>query len=144
MTLEFARLTIVLAGAAALPATPTVNDLVDVIELNHVYDGDGQRVLSQYIFWDWHECSARHHVVAWRLWKSGQPHPVRDWPHGGYTLVFHDGQVMRIVRAKHYHETWTQFDPEIDDRRRLSQDRRRKLSKYESPASASPNVHARR
>ncbi len=142
--LELTHLALTLAAACAVPQTPTVRDEVDIIELNHVYDGDGQLVLRQLIFWEWRPQAARHHVVAWRLWKVGEPRPLRDWPRGGYTLLFHDGQILRCVRAEVFRETWTQFDREISDRRRLSQDGRRGLSSVDSPRAASGHSHSHR
>jgi len=133
--MELPRLVLVFAATSLVPLTPTVCDNVDAIELNHVYDGRGRLMLRQLIFWDWDERSARRHVIAWRLWKPGQPTPLRNAADVGYTLVFRDGKVLRRVRARVYRETWTQFDPEIDDRRRLSEDRRRGLIRLEPPAS---------
>ena len=133
MVFELARLAVLTAAVQFVPLTPTVRDDVDTIELNHVYDGDGRLILSQLIFWNWNEHSARPHVVAWRLWKPGQPTPLRDWLRGGYVLWLRDGQTLREIRSPAFRETWTQFDPEIQDRSRLSQDRRRGLRTAQRP-----------
>lgn len=127
-----------------VPATPLVRDHVDVIELNHVYDTDGQLILRQFIFWDWHDGDAQFRVVAWRLWSEGQPRPLRDLRRGGYVLLWHDGQVLRWIEADMFHETWTQHDREIEDRRRLSQDRRRGLTRDAPPSTAAAPRRTRR
>ena len=137
--------TITAAAAVSLvPYVPMLHDDVDVIELNHVFDGDGRHVLSQLIFWEVHARSATENVVAWRLAKSGQPQPLRDVQQGGCLLLFRDGEHLRLVRGKRYRETWTQYDPEIDDRRVLPQHRRRELARIEPPASVAAERALRR
>ena len=134
MALELFRMAILMAGTSLVPQSPTVCDKVDEIELNHVYDGDGTLVFSQLIFWDWHHNAACYQVVAWRLWKPKRPLPLRNWRQGSYCLLLQDGTVLRSIQAKRYHESWTQFDPEIADRGWLSQDQRRQLHSVGPPS----------
>lgn len=143
MFVPIPRLLLFAAVTCLVPAAPTVRDEVDVIELNHVCDDEGRVVLHQLIFWEWRGRAAGNHVVAWRLWRVGGPRPVRDWRCGGYVLVFPDGEVLRYVQASVYRETWTQYDPEIDDRRLFAQDQRRGLSRLESPAIDTGGSHSR-
>jgi hypothetical protein len=80
------------------------------IELNHVYDGCGNHTLSQWIFWDW----------------TGYRKQVADWCHAGSTKSFRRGNSLLLfshyksrfirVRCREITETWTQHDPEIEDR----------------------------
>ena len=126
----------VVTAVSLVPWTPTLRDEVDVIELNHVFDGEGQHVLSQFIFWEFETHSAAEHVVAWRLWKPGSSLPLRDVRQGGCVLLFRDGESLRLVRGKQYRETWTQYDPEIDNRRQLPQHLRRELGRFEPPTEA--------
>ena len=107
MVLELVKVSLVIASATTVPLTPTVSDTVDVIELNHVYDGEGHLVFSQLIFWDWEVPASRQHVVAWRVWKPGRPTPMRNWSKLAYnkktatrTLTGNECQVrMRILVA---------------------------------------------
>lgn len=121
--------TIVISIALGIvPQSPLVCDRVDVLELNRVYDDEGRPVLTQMIFWDWHERDARLHVVAWRLWKDESPLPTRDWSCGEFVLLWNDGELLREVRAAAWRESWTQFDPELHDRNVFSKENRRGLS----------------
>lgn len=104
-----------------LPAEGVAIDRCERIELNHFYDGDAQPIFDQVIFWD-------QNVVAWRLWKSEAQTPRRDWRHGGYMTIWNDGDRLRVVRAGSFSETWTQYDPELEDRESLPHHLRRHLS----------------
>ena len=128
------RLAVVAAAIGMVPHATLVCDRVDVLELNRVYDESGRPMLTQMIFWDWHERDAQSHVVAWRLWKDDAFQPTRDWSRGDYVLLWHDGELLREVRASAWRESWTQFDPEMEDRTRFPKSQRRGLS-LDSPHS---------
>jgi hypothetical protein len=110
-----------------------VTEQVDVVELNHFYDESGRLVFDQIIFYDWSPCCERHQVRAWRLVKCRSQIPVRDWDRGGHVATWHDGEVLRSVRAQTCRETWTQYDPELVEREILSKDKRRELTKRSTP-----------
>jgi hypothetical protein len=114
--------------ALALPTPELVlADRADLIEINHVYDESGRGVLDQLIFWDYSPSDERFHVVAWRLLKSPEQRPVRDWRRGDYVSRWHDGDLFREVRAPQIRETWSQYDPELLDRALVPPNRRRDL-----------------
>jgi hypothetical protein len=113
---------------ALVPHTPLVADRADVVEVNHYYDERGSAVFDQLIFWDWWDSESDYRVFAWRLLKSAAQEPLRDWQRGGYTVRWLDGNVLREVRSGSIRETWTQFDPEVQDRDILPPHRRRGLS----------------
>ena len=117
-----------MAALALVPHELILLDTADVIELNHFYDPEGRKVFDQVIFWEWHAEEAVFRVVAWRLWKSPAQTPQRDWQRGGYRTLWLDVDQPRLVRATSFHETWTQFDPELEDRQFLPPDRRRGLT----------------
>lgn len=129
-------------------------DTCDRIEVNHVYDGDGNLVFDQVIFWDWNQVECRWDVVDWRLLKDvrasvtdeqrfewrrlGGPPPVGEWLGGhafpkcrgdGYESEWFDGRdgVWRRIRAPIFLRTWTGYDREILERHRLPQGKRRRL-----------------
>ena len=124
---------IAIAALAIVPHELVSLDTADIIELNHFYDEEGRKVFDQVIFWEWREAEAAFHVVAWRMWKSPSQTPERDWQRGGYKAVWHDAGRLRAVRATSFHETWTQYDPELEDRRLLAPDRRRGLTSEQKP-----------
>lgn len=114
------------------PDIGVCEDTVDAIELQHVYDDDGQPILSQFIFWTRGERRA-FDVQAWRLAK-GQT-VSRDFARGGYAMYWYDGEVTRITRAKAYRETWGQRDTEMRERDFLPKDRRAELFKPRAEVS---------
>ena len=108
---------------AILPASEPIVDRVDLIEVNHVYDGRGKHVFDQLIFWDWSE--DRYEVRAWRLLKTKGQWPEKrgqDW-----VATMTDGERLREIRATIFRETWTQYDPEVWERDRTPKERRRGL-----------------
>ncbi len=124
-----------------VPQSPLVCDRVDLIELNRVYDDEGRPAITQMIFWDWTPADGRFHVVAWRLWKQAEMQPTRDWAQGEYVLLWHDGELLREVRAPAWRESWTQHDPEMEDRRQLAKGERRGLSLDAPPMGFKPSLH---
>ena len=97
-----------------------IRENVACIERNSYHNDEGGLVFRQYIFFDW-ECDG-HVVVAWRLDKgefSFTEHPP--------TLIWADGESVRIVRAEYWRESWTQYDPELAERERLPAEQRRGL-----------------
>jgi hypothetical protein len=112
-----------------VPVSPVVDDTADVIEINRYYDHEGNLVFQQMIFWDWREEEGAYRVFAWRMVKSPRQYPVFDPWRGQYTLIFLDEGVLRRIRAPSLRETWTQYDPELLDRKFVSPDQRRGLAK---------------
>lgn len=103
---------------ATLPMPGVACDRVDLVEVNHVYDACGKHTFSQLIFYD------RGNVRAWRLLKHCNHRPERDPRSGEWVTIFHDGPTLREVRAGCFRERWTQYDVELDERDRLSKERR--------------------
>lgn len=121
-----------LVAAAALGLTPAgdvASDSVDLIEVNHFYDEHGRLVFDQVIFYDWCTSQNRYQVRAWRLLKKPSQIPTHNVNTGEYETTWHDGDVLRRVRARAYRESWTQHDPELREREYLPKDKRRELYK---------------
>ena len=120
-----------LAVAAALFGTTAWEDVVvesvDLIEVNHCYDEEGRHVFDQVLFYDWCPRDRQYHVRAWRLLKDPAQIPARDPVRGDYETTWHDGSLLRRVRAASFRETWTQYDPEVASRTRLPREMRREL-----------------
>ena len=122
-------LLIAIAATCLHPSADVATDKVDLIEINHFFDEQGRLVFDQIIFYDWVPIENRYHVRAWRLLKSPAQIPRRDWASGDFLTIWHDGEVLRKVRSKGIHETWTQYDPELLEREYLPKEKRRELQK---------------
>jgi hypothetical protein len=131
---------VVIAALAIVPRDSIATDTVDVIELNHFFDEEGRPVFDQVIFWEWRQEQEAFHVLAWRLWKSPAQTPERDWQRGEFRTLWFDADQLRDVRATSYRETWTQFDPELEDRQQFPPNRRRGLAGEQTRATA-PGSH---
>lgn len=120
---------LILLIASFLPMEVVAKDQVDVIEINHFYDEQGRLVFDQVIFYDWSPMQSRYHVRAWRLLKNKTQLPHRNRLAGGFTAVWHDGEVLRKVCASALRESWTQYDPELIEREFLPKEKRKELRK---------------
>jgi hypothetical protein len=135
---------------ALLAYTPTMDvavDRVDLVEVNHYYDEQGRHVFDQTIFYDWCSEQGRYNIRDFRLMRSTGQMPVRDWSGGGYLSMWHDGSVLRKVHATSFRESWTQYDPEVEERKYLKREERRELLKpsfagvpNESPTTLVPRT----
>ena len=110
----------------ATVSTPLRIAEVDVCELNHTIDSDGDTRFTQVILWRWcpqWPMDAKHHVAEYFMVDSD----VRiDRKHGRHRVVWRDklGQAYE-VRAVTYRETTTAYDPEAWDRHEWPMDKRR-------------------
>jgi len=117
---------------AALIPEPLQSADVDVLELNHRYTEHSDSrpdkpkariVLSQWIAWQYYPHAARHHVRAWKMVRGSESAEYSE-PQQRWLLFWCDGNRIVLVRARTYRETWTRDDPEIEDRKKLCQERR--------------------
>ena len=120
-------LLLLLSVPALNPVEDVAWDRVDLVEINHFYDPQGRLVFDQIIFYDWSDAQCRFNVRAWRLLKKPAQVPQRNWQTGVYQAVWHDGGVLRKVEATSFRESWTQRDPELEERAFLPKNQRREL-----------------
>ena len=106
----------ILLAVSIIPYSPIIEDRVATYELNHLYDGEGNRVFTQRIWWD-----DDGDVIAWRLVKRDAVRLRGGW-------LFLDGDCLRKVRSVSEIETWEQFDRELAERERLPAHERKGLS----------------
>ncbi len=104
-----------------------ISQSVDLIELNHFVDREGREVFRQILFYDWSVTHHRYIVRAWRLVKTESQVPRRRWAPERYECVWHDEGKLRKVTAPAFNETWTQYDPERENRKLVAEDQRRPL-----------------
>jgi hypothetical protein len=112
------------SGPATGSSTGVTRTQVDLIELNHFMDDEGREVFQQVIFYDWCKPKQQFHVRAWRLIKKQNQLPIRHWNPKCYQCTWHDGPLLRQVRASKLRETWSQQDPERVNRELLAEDQR--------------------
>lgn len=96
-----------------------VRESVDVIELNHFCDKRGFPVYDQVIFYLLDE-DKRLQVRAWCIAEDGRA-PVRNHQTDIYTVRWKDTDrgVERTVTSRIYRESWSQIDPERENKKYL-------------------------
>jgi len=100
---------------------------VGLMELNHVHNKQGQRVLSQVIYWNQYEVPGGQ---EWRpvgyIVLSSENAPM-GYPlkiPGGWESLFAkrldlvEGEVLIKIISARYRESWTNYDVEVDGRSR--------------------------
>lgn len=105
----------------------------DMIELNHVYRGDG-RWFTQWVVWDWYH--DQFHVRDWSLEGKrpyrGQSSSIENIyvylrKKGGEVELTRRDALGRywVVEAFQFRETWTLEDVEVEDRSKMPMSQRR-------------------
>lgn len=125
-------LVIALLVTSTIPQSALVEDYVDVIELNHVYDNEGKPVLSQFIFWN--RTDSGFEIVAWRLYCGESISRSNRNCH----VILVQADTFRKVNSLQFKETWTQYDPEMRERTKLPINQRLGLTRLYPP---SPKVN---
>ena len=121
---------------------PILRQSVDLIELNHFYDDLGRHTYDQVIFYEWSVEYSRYHVIAWCLVEDDQSRMPVLLPGGREVQVcWFDRDVKRTreVHSKLYLETWTQTDPERENKKLLDEKFRNTLLKL-PPKQTKPAV----
>ena len=113
-------LAVILLGSGRHNA-PT--DHVDLVEVNH-YESGGHGY-DQTIFYEWSEDYRRYHVVGWFLAEQLEHYPTQT--SDGYVCYRINVKKEYVIHAKHYRETWTDFDPERLNKKVFDEERRRGL-----------------
>ena len=111
------KLLIFLLLFASQDTEPIPIDHIDVLEVNHVYDLDGTKRFTQLIYWNYFSGG------DFRGWKFARKEKVETYiPIGGYLFWnnAHDEDskiYMRAMRVVSVIETWTYYDPEVENRK---------------------------
>ena len=105
-------------GGSDFKDGPVITQYVDLIEINHYYDAEtGKIVLDQVIYWYWSDYLSEFVVIAWRLDKEEAPIRVVRRDTHKFDLIIFQNEILYHVRSPSYRETWTQFDPDLRNRR---------------------------
>ncbi|MHB0959837.1 MAG: hypothetical protein ACYC6N_14190 [Pirellulaceae bacterium] len=127
-------------AAGSSPSSEVQSDKVDLIEINHCYDEKGSLVFDQLLFYDWCPLKSHYDLRDWRLLKSPLQVPRRSQETGGFVTLWREGTLLRKVHAETIRESWTQYDPEIFERRFLPKEQRRPFSKIVAPRRTRVNA----
>lgn len=100
---------------------------VDWIERNYFYDENAQLIFIQLIFYDHNPVTGCSDVVAWKIDKELSIIPDFNRNTNQVTLFFRDGDKLRMIVAKSFVESWTQYDEEMSRRSELLPAERRGL-----------------
>ena len=122
-----------------MPRFGPIRDDVDRVEVNHVYNGDGEKILTQAIFWEFR--NGVWIVRDWKMLTSDRQHPRRDVRKGVFRMMWDDGGTMRDVRAKIRIETHTQYDPELKQRAIHPVEFRRRLTQTKGLRDYGPGLY---
>ena len=98
--------------------------IVEVVELNHVYDDEGRRVFSQVILWDWCARDSSHHVRDW-AYVDKPPYAKVS----GNTAYVPSGRGVQVIKGRAVRETWSQYDREAMDRAEVPERLRNRVIK---------------
>lgn len=107
-------------------------EYVDMIELNHYFNGKAQHVYSQVIFYERLAANGHFHVRGWALIEMReslnrlpQYDPIADKV--VVDMITSDGKYTRL-ESRLFKETWTQYDPERLDKDKLPEQYRLRLA----------------
>jgi hypothetical protein len=123
---------LLLLASGASDAAGVLQESVDLIELNHFYDDLGRHAYDQVIFYEWSAEYSRYHVIAWSLVEDDPTRlPFRLPASKDYLVRWYDrdAKCHREVRSKLFRESWTQSDPERENKKLLEEKYRISLIK---------------
>ena len=109
--------------AAIICVSPAVDiqyEQCGMLELNHVYTLEGEPSFTQVIAWDWCPHCCDYHVSGWQM--VGARGPARNYALDRWE---YRPSKDRVIIARCYRRTWTQFDAEMLDRSRVAESDRR-------------------
>lgn len=114
---------------AGIKFDSTVHTHVDLIELNHFYDAKGNPVYDQVIFWECAPETGRFQVRQWTLADDREfpdRRPIKNYATGLYQVDWYDVDkgCRRKITSNLYRESWSQSDPEREDKKFHPEDRR--------------------
>lgn len=131
---------VALAAAMACATEPrqdVLREQVDAIECNSLYSYCEETELynltfSQLIFrkWDWY--AGTHVIEAWRMQRTSTDTKDKievryNRNTGMYEATWFDGNALRIVEARTFYETASDYDVEVNERLNLPVHLRREL-----------------
>lgn len=125
---------LVALSSSAFRSPSVAVESVDAIELNHFYDKAGKLVYDQIVFYNFSPIDGCFHVRAWCLAEDLQQQnrrPIKNEVSGVYQVDWNDvdARILRRITSRQFRESWTQTDPEREDKKKLHETSRFSLSK---------------
>lgn len=119
----------------------SVDEYVDLIELNHFFDQQGRLVYDQVVFYERAPETGRFQVRAWCLVEDREylnRRPVKNQETELYQVDWFDTdqRLLRKITSRLYRESWTQVDPERSDKK--FHDERLRISLIQNPKKFLP------
>jgi hypothetical protein len=98
------------------------SEYVDLIELNHFFDAKGRIVYDQVVFHERAPETGRFQVRAWCLVEDREHlnrRPVKNEETGIYQVDWFDTdrRIQRKITSRLFRESWSQVDPERENKR---------------------------
>ena len=120
--------------SAAFRSKDTASESVDAIELNHFYDQAGKPIYDQVIFYEKAPETGRFRVRGWCLVDDKQEltrRPIKSETTGLYHVDYYDtdAKLFRHIKSRIIRESWSQTDPEREDKKHFHESLRRSLIK---------------
>lgn len=109
-----------------------LHDHCDLVELNSFHDCNARHVFDQVIFYEWAPDDAKYHVRAWIISdddSNAGRRPQKQYSNGLYVVRWADSGINRVVTATHYRRSWSQIDPERDNKKVLNETLRHGFAK---------------
>lgn len=97
-------------------------EYVDLIETNHYFDHQGRLVYDQVVFYERTPTTGKFQVRAWCLVDDREylnRRPVKNETTGLYQVDWYDTdkRILRKLTSRLFRESWSQVDPERDNKR---------------------------
>ncbi len=136
MSLASYFLCLIICATISPKGNHSVDEYVDLIELNHFYDQLGRPVYDQVIFYERAPETGRFQVRAWCLVEDRETlnrRPIRNHETQLYQVDWFDTdqRLLRKITSGLYRESWTQIDPERVNKR--VHDERSRIAMAQSP-----------
>ena len=124
---------ILIIALLSVPLNLTTLEHVDAIELNHFFDQRGHLVYDQVVFFERTPTTGRFQVRAWCLVDDRETlnrRPLKN-DNGLYECFAVDSneRLTRRIVSRVFRESWTQVDPEREDKKRHPESLRIELVK---------------
>lgn len=124
---------ILLIALLSVPLNLTTHEHVDAIELNHSFDARGHLVYDQVILFERTPTTGRFQVRAWYLADDRETlnrRPLLN-NNGLYECFVVDSneRLTRRIVSRVFRESWSQIDPEREDKKRHPESLRIELVK---------------
>jgi len=105
---------------------PTMSEYTtDLIEINHRIDKETKDVIySQFIFYEFSD--RRYYVQSWMVIDKENTEDV-DFYAGFYKKQIMLYNKTYLIKSKHFRETWTTFDPEVENKKILKESLRHRF-----------------